>query len=55
MSCRKFCRRNNIKLVFVGPEVPLVEGIVDLLEDNGIDTLLNREDRIRLMKQKEKE
>lgn len=33
-----FCRRNNIKLVFVGPEVPLVEGIVDLLEDNGINT-----------------
>lgn len=31
----EFCRKQNIDLVVVGPEVPLVEGIVDYLEAQG--------------------
>jgi len=31
-----FCRRENIYFVVIGPEVPLVAGIVDTLDDNGI-------------------
>ena len=32
----QFCKKQKIDLVFVGPEVPLVNGIVDLLEKNNI-------------------
>ena len=31
-----FCKKNTIDLVFVGPEQPLVEGIVDKLQENNI-------------------
>ena len=31
-----FCLSNKIGIVFVGPEVPLVEGLVDFLENEGI-------------------
>lgn len=31
-----FCKEEKIDLVFVGPEAYLVDGIVDLLEENGI-------------------
>ena len=31
-----FCKENKIDLVFIGPEVYLVEGLVDELEDEGI-------------------
>ena len=31
-----FCREKNIHMVVVGPEVPLVNGIVDYLEQEGI-------------------
>ena len=32
----KFIKENNIDIVIVGPEKPLVEGIVDFLENNKI-------------------
>ena len=31
-----FCRKNTVDLIIVGPEVPLVEGIVDFFEIKGI-------------------
>lgn len=31
-----FCQKHHINWVFVGPEVPLIEGLVDLLEENNI-------------------
>lgn len=31
-----YCLKNNIDLVFVGPEVPLVNGLVDKLKENNI-------------------
>ena len=34
-SISEFLRNNNIKIVFVGPEVPLVKGIKDYLEKKG--------------------
>jgi len=34
----KFCWENNVGLVVVGPEQPLVEGIVESLEAEGIKT-----------------
>jgi phosphoribosylamine--glycine ligase len=34
-SISDFLRNNNIKIVFVGPEVPLVQGIKDYLEKKG--------------------
>ena len=33
---KKFIKENNIDIVIVGPEKPLVEGIVDFLENNKI-------------------
>ena len=35
-SVAKFCKTNNIDFVIVGPEQPLVDGIVDFLENEGI-------------------
>ena len=32
----EFCRKNNIDLVIVGPEQPLVDGITNFLENQGI-------------------
>ena len=34
-SISDFLRNNNIKIVFVGPEIPLVQGIKDYLEKKG--------------------
>ena len=34
----KFCKKNDINLVFVGPEIPLVNGLVDKLQSNNINT-----------------
>ena len=31
-----FCRRHSVELVVVGPEIPLVDGLVDSLEADGI-------------------
>jgi len=31
-----FCEENNVELTIVGPEAPLVEGIVDLFEERGL-------------------
>ena len=31
-----FCETNNVELTIVGPEAPLVEGIVDLFEERGL-------------------
>lgn len=33
---KKFCNEKKIDLVVIGPEVPLVNGLADLLEENGI-------------------
>jgi len=33
---RKFCNEKKIDLVVIGPEVPLVNGLADFLEDGGI-------------------
>jgi phosphoribosylamine--glycine ligase len=33
---KKFIKKNNIDLIIVGPEKPLVDGIVDFLEENQI-------------------
>ncbi len=33
-----FVKKNNIEIVIVGPEKPLVDGIVDFLEENNIKT-----------------
>jgi phosphoribosylamine---glycine ligase len=33
-----FCKRSDIGLVFVGPEAPLVEGLVDALQDAQVPT-----------------
>ena len=32
----KFCKKENVKLIFVGPEQPLAEGIVDYFKDDDI-------------------
>ena len=32
----KFCKDNKVDLVFVGPEIPLCDGIVDILSSEGI-------------------
>lgn len=37
-SLLKFCKRESIELVVVGPEAPLTEGIVDRFEKEGIKT-----------------
>jgi len=31
-----FCEANNVELTIVGPEAPLVAGIVDLFEERGL-------------------
>ena len=31
-----FCTNNNIDIVFIGPEIPLVEGLADYLNKNNI-------------------
>ncbi|MCK4655009.1 MAG: phosphoribosylamine--glycine ligase [Candidatus Cloacimonetes bacterium] len=33
---KKFCESNDIELIVVGPEVPLVDGIVDFFKDSSI-------------------
>ena len=33
-----FCKNNNIDIVFVGPEIPLVEGLANYLNSNGFFT-----------------
>ena len=33
-----FCENNNIDIVFIGPEIPLVEGLADYLNRNGFFT-----------------
>jgi len=33
---KKFIKKNNINIIIVGPEKPLVDGIVDFLEENQI-------------------
>ena len=35
-AIEKFCRDNQIELIFVGPEDPLANGIVDYFQDKGI-------------------
>lgn len=39
-SIAEVIRRENIRLLIVGPEVPLVEGLVDYLRQEGLDELL---------------
>ena len=34
----KFCQNNKIDIVFIGPEIPLVEGLADCLNRNGFFT-----------------
>ena len=51
-------KRAQNKIIEIGNEAKQKLGIniyLNLKEDNGIDTLLNRKERIKLMKQKEKE
>lgn len=33
-----FCKEKNIGLVVIGPEVPLVNGLADVLEEAGVPT-----------------
>lgn len=35
-AIKSFCNKHNIKLIFVGPEQPLAEGIVDFFSDTDI-------------------
>ena len=37
-SLKKFIDQNKIDLIVIGPEKPLVMGLVDFLEDNGVKT-----------------
>ena len=32
-----FCREHDIKLLVIGPEIPLVDGLADILRENGIN------------------
>ena len=48
-----FCENNNIDLVIVGPEAPLVEGIVDYLEAENIPVFGPRKSAARLEGSKE--
>ena len=32
----EFCIKNEVELVFIGPEIPLVEGLADYLNQNNI-------------------
>tara|TARA_B100000900_G_scaffold414548_1_gene441496 strand:- start:662 stop:2971 length:2310 start_codon:yes stop_codon:yes gene_type:complete len=43
-----FCKKSNIKLVVVGPEVPLVNGLVDLLNKNEINAFGPTKDNAKL-------
>ncbi len=35
-SVVKFCREHNVDLVIIGPEIPLVDGLADILRDSNI-------------------
>ena len=37
-AVKDFCVKKNIELVIVGPEQPLVDGLVDYLQNNNIKT-----------------
>ena len=43
-----FCLKHKIDLVFVGPETPLVDGLVDILEDNEIKVFGPNEENAKL-------
>jgi len=43
-----FCRRNDVRLVAVGPEAPLVAGLADALAEEGIAVFGPRRDAARL-------
>ncbi len=43
-----FCRRNDVRLVTVGPEAPLVAGLADALAEEGIAVFGPRRDAARL-------
>ncbi len=43
-----FCRRNDVRLVVVGPEVPLVAGLADALTEEGIAVFGPRQAAARL-------
>lgn len=49
----RFCREKEIDLVIVGPEQPLVDGIVDYLEENDIAAFGPRKDAAKLEGSKE--
>lgn len=36
-SILNFCKEKNIDLIVVGPEQPLVDGLADVLRENGFD------------------
>tara|TARA_Y100000310_G_scaffold140319_1_gene139677 strand:- start:1023 stop:2345 length:1323 start_codon:yes stop_codon:yes gene_type:complete len=38
-SIREFAKKNNIDFAFIGPEDPLNEGVVDALEEEGIESV----------------
>lgn len=49
----RFCREKEIDLVIIGPEQPLVDGIVDYLEENDIAAFGPRKDAAKLEGSKE--
>lgn len=49
----EFCRQRSITLVVIGPEQPLVDGLVDALEDSDIAAFGPRKDAARLEGSKE--
>lgn len=44
----QFCIKQKIDLVFVGPEIPLINGLVDILEENNIKVFGPNEDNAKL-------